>query len=83
MTFAVDGPLGSGDRAAAAGPDVILALLDERDRLREALVEAVLWLEVIAAQDRAKPYRELSRDFIEGVNTAIAIIRAALAGGEE
>ena len=47
-------------------------------RLRAALVEAVMPLEVIAGQDRSKPYAELSRDFMDVINEAIGIARAAL-----
>lgn len=53
------------------------------DHLRKALVEAVLPLEVIAAQDRAKPYRELSPELVESINEAIQIVREALAVSEE
>ena len=35
-------------------------------------------LEVIAGQDRSKPYAELSRDFMDVINEAIGIARAAI-----
>jgi hypothetical protein len=74
-------------RTAIDDRRALLAYIDGLARLAEsrcnglavALVEAVLPLEVIAAQDRAKPYRELSRELIEDINRAISIVRAALA----
>lgn len=55
----------------------------ELGALRYALVEAVTPLEVIAAQDRAKPYRELSRGLIADIDHAIEVVRAALLTDEQ
>ena len=52
--------------------------LVEAALLERALVEAVIPLEVIAGQDRVKPYAEISRDFIEVINAAVGTVRAAL-----
>lgn len=55
------------------------ALIAERDRLREALVTAVVPLEVIRGSHCEKPFKELHQSVVDAVFQAVTLIRETLA----